>query len=184
MSSFVLQMCKVLWKLGVPGTSLKATSCTGRAQLFACVVSVTWSLAIGVDTKSSGEKPTPPFVLGMQQLHRTAQVKDCGLLETHAGPSLSVHGTSGSHTRLSSHVRKEALRSTELDHWLIKHPEFQGVTSQGNQDGALEYIFHHIGVTNKYYVVRNACCIASLKRTPCRQLLQWDTNRGHQLLGH
>ena len=59
--------------------------------------------------------------------------------------------------RLSGHARKQALRSTEPDFWLIKPPEFHRVTSQGIQDGALEYIFHHIGTTNKYYVVRNTC---------------------------
>ena len=82
--------------------------------------------------------------------------------KTHAGPSTSAHALLGSHERLSSHVQKEALRSGQLHFWLIQHPEFQRVASQGVQDGALEHIFNHVGTTNKYYVVQNACISGGL----------------------
>ena len=79
-----------------------------------------------------------------------------------AGPCSSVHASSG------THVPGEAPRSAELESWLIRHPEFQKVTSQGFQDGALEYIFHHVGATNKYYVVRNICSSIEPFKDQCK----------------
>ncbi len=38
--------------------------------------------------------------------------------------------------------------------FLLRSPPHRRVFSQGAQDGTLEYIFHHIGTTNKFYVVR------------------------------
>ncbi len=62
-----------------------------------------------------------------------------------------------------------AARSHEYQHshhldlqpWVLHTPEFHKHTSQGKQDGVLEYIYHHIGVTNKYYVVGTQHCLAT-----------------------
>ena len=149
---------------------MPSTGCFGRAQHLARLFSVACSLAIasGLDTKSSGETLNGIFAVCLRAFLRAcctnflAILQCASHLKTHAGPSSGTYALWGSHGRLSNHVQKEALRSTELDFWLIKHPEFQRVTSQGVQDGALEHIFNHVGTTNKYYVVRNACTRSGL----------------------
>jgi len=59
------------------------------------------------------------------------------------------------HGPTSSHSQAAGARA-RASAWLLRTPHFRRVTSQGGQDGALEYIFHHIGTTNKFFVVRGA----------------------------